>query len=169
IFVHREAADLAEEVRAAKTLVAGPGMGTDAESHETLGRMLGAATCPVLLDADALTLLAANPSLLPAAIASRTLLTPHPGEMARLLGCLVEDVAADPFAAVEEASSRFGCTVMLKGMPTLLAAPGAPTRASIAGHSGVGVGGMGDTLAGLAGALLARGMGVTDAAALAIH
>ena len=89
--------------------------------------------------------------------------------MARLLDTETEKVTADPFAAVEAARDRFGCVVLLKGSPTLIAAPGQPTLANVTGHSGVGVGGMGDTLSGLAGALLARGIPTYAAAALAIY
>jgi NAD(P)H-hydrate epimerase len=169
LFADRDADDLAEVARTASAIVAGPGMGTDEASRDTLATMLGAAECPVLLDADALTLLALDSALRSGSGEDRYLLTPHPGEMARLLGSSIEEVTADPFGAVEAARDRFGCSVLLKGAPTLIAAPGRPSLANVTGHSGVGVGGMGDTLAGVAGALLARGTQVYEAAGLAIY
>ncbi|HEX6926088.1 MAG TPA: NAD(P)H-hydrate dehydratase [Longimicrobiaceae bacterium] len=169
LFSDREVDDVAELARTASALVAGPGIGTDEAARVILARMLEAAECPVLLDADALTLLASDQTLLPERLRDRTLLTPHPGEMGRLLGIQTHEVTADAFGAVEAARDRFGCTVLLKGAPTLVAAPGAPVLANITGHSGVGVGGMGDTLAGLIGALMARGLPPADAAGLGIY
>jgi ADP-dependent NAD(P)H-hydrate dehydratase / NAD(P)H-hydrate epimerase len=169
LFVDREADDLAEVARTAKAMVVGPGMGTDDGSREALATMLHAAKGPILIDADALTILAGDSALRTVVRGERHLLTPHPGEMARLLSVTADEVTADPFAAVEEARDRFGCAILLKGSPTLVAAPARPTLANVTGHSGVGVGGMGDTLAGLAGALLARGNSVYEAAGLAIH
>jgi hydroxyethylthiazole kinase-like uncharacterized protein yjeF len=169
LFVDRDEGDLVEVATSARAIVAGPGMGTDDGAKAALRTLLEAASCPVLLDADALTLLAEDPSLAPGANAGRYLLTPHPGEMSRLLGRQVEQITADPFAAVEAARDRFGCAVLLKGAPTLVAAPAEPTLANVTGHSGVGVGGMGDTLAGVAGAMLARGTSPYEAAALAIY
>jgi NAD(P)H-hydrate epimerase len=169
LFVDRDEGDLVEVAKSARAIVAGPGMGTDEGAKAALRRLLEAAECPVLLDADALTLLAGDPSLAPSDAAGRYLLTPHPGEMGRLLGTEVDEITADPFGAVEAARDRFGCAVLLKGAPTLVAAPGEPTLANVTGHSGVGVGGMGDTLAGVAGAMLARGTRPYEAAALAIY
>lgn len=160
------AADAALE--RADALVVGPGIGLDDAAAEALGGAL-AAGHPAVLDADALTLLARDPSLLRADAAARTIITPHPGEMARLLGATAAAVAADPFAAVRQAADRFGCTVLLKGAPSIVAAPGAPVLVNATGHSGVATGGMGDTLAGVAGAMLAAGAPPPDAAALALY
>src|SRR5690606_7963642 len=118
LFVDREADDLEEVAATARALVIGPGMGTDDFSREAVRRMVAASDVPVLLDADALTLLAADPELLGDADLARFLLTPHPGEMSRLLGRPTEEVTGDPFAAVEEGRDRFGCAVLLKGSPT---------------------------------------------------
>lgn len=169
LFVDRTADDLAEIGRTAAALVIGPGMGTDPAARDALVRILGTADCPLLMDADGLTLLSGEPGLLPKRLRSGCVLTPHPGEMSRLLEIPTEHVTADPFAAVESARDRFGCTVLLKGAPTLVAAPAEPTLANVTGHSGVGVGGMGDTLAGLIGALLARGIPAYEAAGLGIY
>lgn len=169
LFVDREEDVLEEVAASAAAVVAGPGMGTDDAARRALVRMLGSGTAPVLLDADALTLLATDPDLLPEARRQQSILTPHPGEMGRLLQMDTVDVTADPFGAAEAARDRYRCTVLLKGAPTLVAAPGRPTLVSTTGHSGVGVGGMGDTLAGIVGALLARGIAPYEAAGLGIH
>lgn len=169
IFVDREGEDVDDALDASRAVVVGPGIGRDGDALLLLRRVLRRFTGPVLLDADALTLLAGHPDLLPPADAGRVLLTPHPGEMARLLETRTEQVVADPFGAAARAADRFGCAVLLKGAPSLVAGGGGPVLASVAGHSGVATGGMGDTLAGVAGAMLARGLRPREAAAVAIH
>jgi ADP-dependent NAD(P)H-hydrate dehydratase / NAD(P)H-hydrate epimerase len=77
-------------------------------------------------------------------------------------------VTADPFAAAEAAAARFRCAVLLKGAPSVVAAPGRPTLVSVAGHSGIATGGMGDVLTGIAAAFLARGMDPADAGGAAL-
>jgi NAD(P)H-hydrate epimerase len=150
----------------AASIVAGPGMGTDDGSLALL-RRLARGHAPLLLDADALTLLARHPELR-GEIERPLLLTPHPGEMARLLGRPVPSITADPFAAAAEAAERFRCTVLLKGNPSIVAVPGAPALVNVAGHSGIATGGMGDVLSGVTGALLAVGAAPREAAALAL-
>jgi NAD(P)H-hydrate epimerase len=150
----------------ADAVVAGPGMGTDDESLALL-RRLAPGSAPLLLDADALTLLARAPELRDE-IERPLLLTPHPGEMARLLGRSIAAVTADPFATAAEAAERFRCAVLLKGAPSVVAETGAPSRVNVAGHSGIATGGMGDVLGGVAGALLAVHVPPRDAAALAL-
>lgn len=166
LFADREH-DAEAALDAADALVVGPGMGTDDAALELLRAALRRAR-PTLLDADALTLLARRPDLLPADAPERIVLTPHPGEMGRLLGRGIAEIVDDPFGAAAEAAARFRCTVLLKGAPSMVAAPGEPTLVNPTGHSGVATGGMGDTLAGVAGALLAVGLPPREAAALAL-
>lgn len=145
--------------------VVGPGMGTDDEALDLLRAIAGESGLPLLFDADAVTLLARNPDLRDGIGERPLLLTPHPGEMSRLLGTSVDQITADPFRAATEAAERFRCTVLLKGMPSLVAAPGEPVLVSVGGHSGLATGGNGDVLSGVIGAFLARGMEPRDAAA----
>ena len=151
----------------ADALVAGPGMGTDDESLSLLRRLIASGDGPLLFDADATTLLAKNPGLR-GEIRRPLLLTPHPGEMARLLGKKTGDVTADPFAAAQQAVERYDCVVLLKGTPSVVAAKGLPTLVNVAGHSGIATGGMGDVLSGVAGAFLAIGREPREAAGLAL-
>ncbi len=147
-----------------KAAVAGPGMGTDDEALDLLRTIAKESDIPLLLDADAVTLLASNPDLR-GVIGERPLvLTPHPGEMSRLLSIPLDQITTDPFGAVTDAAERFRCTVLLKGTPSLVAAPGQATLVSVAGHSGLATGGNGDVLSGVIGAFLARGMEPADAA-----
>jgi ADP-dependent NAD(P)H-hydrate dehydratase / NAD(P)H-hydrate epimerase len=151
----------------ADALVAGPGMGTDDESLALLRKLIASGEGPILFDADATTLLAKNPELR-GEIHRPLLLTPHPGEMARLLGKTTGDVTADPFAAAREAVDRYDCVVLLKGTPSVVAAKDRPVLVNVAGHSGIATGGMGDVLSGVAGAFLAIGCEPRDAAGLAL-
>lgn len=169
IFVERETGEVADALQRSDAMVLGPGMGTDEAALQMLRAALGGASAPVVLDADALTLLSREPELLSGETAGRAVLTPHPGEMARLLGRSTPEVVADPFGAAAAAAKRFGCVVLLKGSPVLVASPGARTLVSVSGHSGVATGGMGDTLCGIVGALLGAGAPTRDAAAMAIH
>jgi NAD(P)H-hydrate epimerase len=138
----------------ADAIVAGPGMGTDDAALALLRKLVSAADCPLLLDADATTLLAAHPALRDD-IRQPLLLTPHPGEAPRLLGRPAKEITADPFAAAAEIARRYRCAALLKGAPSLVASTGEPVLVSVSGHSGIATGGMGDTLSGATGAFLA--------------
>jgi len=142
----------------ADVIAIGPGLGQAAWGRELLAEAL-LATCPLVLDADALNLLAQDPRPLPQAV-----LTPHPGEAARLLACTVAAVEADRFAAVRELQRRYAGVVVLKGAGTLVAAPGRPVAVCPYGNPGMASGGMGDVLTGVIGALLAQGLAPADAA-----
>lgn len=170
IFVDRGDADgLYAAIDRADALVVGPGMGTDAAAGALLAEVLRRGAAPLVLDADALTLLAADSTLRELVARREVLLTPHPAEMARLLETTTGAVLDDPFASAAEAARRFGAAVLLKGFPSLVAARDEPVLVGGTGHAGVATGGMGDTLAGVAGALLAFGLGARDAAATALH
>jgi hydroxyethylthiazole kinase-like uncharacterized protein yjeF len=114
---------------------------------------------PLVLDADALNLLADMPQSLEDAI-----LTPHPGEAARLLGCTTADVQRDRFGAAAAIARRHASVVVLKGAGTIVAAPDQVPRVIDAGNPGMAVGGMGDVLTGVIAALRAQGLSAFDAA-----
>ena len=167
LYTDRDSTEVHDALEKAAAVVAGPGMGTADADLEFLRRVARTGDAPLLLDADALTLLARSPELR-REIRRPLLLTPHPGEASRLLGRPVPQITADPFAAAAEIAARFDCAALLKGAPSLVAAPGEPVLASVAGHSGIATGGMGDTLSGVAGALLGMGCPPRDAAAIAL-
>jgi NAD(P)H-hydrate epimerase len=142
------ALSLCEGKRAA---VIGPGLG----AADGLARRLACALpVPAVLDADALTALEGALETLRAAPAPRVL-TPHPGEAARLLGIDAASVQADRYAAAEALAERSGHIVVLKGARTIVAAPGGALRVCTEGTPALGVAGTGDVLAGLLGAALA--------------
>jgi len=157
-----------DDVGRVQAWVAGPGMGTDEEAADRLGRVL-ATNLPVLVDADGLTLLSHHPELLPRA--APTLLTPHAGELGRLLGADPADVAARRLEHARRAAAQFGACVLLKGSTTVVAPPHDidPVLINTTGTSWLATAGTGDVLAGLAGALLAQGLAAPQAALCAAY
>ncbi|HTW01207.1 MAG TPA: NAD(P)H-hydrate dehydratase [Streptosporangiaceae bacterium] len=149
--------------------VAGPGMGTDAAAAGRLEAVL-ATELPVLVDADGITLLAdADHRKRLLRRASPTLITPHAGELARLLGADRADIEAHRLRFVTQAAKELGCTVLLKGSTTVIAAPQQdhPVLVNSTGTSWLATAGSGDVLSGLAGSLLAQGLEPQHAAAAA--
>jgi ADP-dependent NAD(P)H-hydrate dehydratase / NAD(P)H-hydrate epimerase len=148
--------------------VAGPGMGTGEHAAGRLAAVL-ATSLPVLVDADGITLLAANRGLL--SRSAPTLITPHAGELARLLGADHEDIEAHRLRFATQAAAELGCTVLLKGSTTVIASPAAGETVLVnpTGTSWLATAGSGDVLSGLAGALLAQGLDPLRAAAAAAY
>jgi NAD(P)H-hydrate epimerase len=122
----------------------------------------------MVLDADGLNVVARRPELL-AQISTPLVLTPHPGELARLLGVTTAEVQADRLEMAREAARRFGAFVALKGARTVIAAPDGEAWINPTGNPGMGSGGTGDVLTGLVGGLLAQGLGAFDALKVAVH
>jgi len=140
----------------------GPGLGTDDTGAAALWFALET-DLPVIVDADALTILAAHPDLVTGRTAP-TVLTPHAGEFARLAGAPPGD---DRVAATRKLADRLGATVLLKGNVTVVAEPGGPVYFSPTGQSWAATAGSGDVLSGIIGALLAGGLPAGEAAAAA--
>lgn len=152
------AADLDELLERATVVALGPGLGRD-EWAESLWRAGLENGLPAVVDADALNLLAGEPRR------GNWILTPHPGEAARLLGTSVPAVQADRFAAAEALQARFGGVVVLKGAGTLVRSGGTrPPAVCSQGNPGMASGGMGDVLTGLIAGLAAQGFDDEQAA-----
>jgi ADP-dependent NAD(P)H-hydrate dehydratase / NAD(P)H-hydrate epimerase len=145
---------------------AGPGIGTDAIAHALLAEVLGG-DLPVLVDADGLTVLSEHRDLLPRN--APTLITPHAGELARLLHADRADIEARRLHYARAAASQLGVTVLLKGSTTVIAQPDSaqPVLVNSTGSSWLATAGSGDVLSGLAGGLLAQGADTAHAAAAA--
>ncbi|MFF1376906.1 NAD(P)H-hydrate dehydratase [Streptomyces sp. NPDC058308] len=142
--------------------VVGPGLGDDEERL----RDVVASDVPVLIDADGLRLAGQE------AVRARrapTLLTPHAGEAAALLGVAREEVEAGRLRAVRELARRYGATALLKGSTTLVASAEGPVRVNPTGTAWLATAGSGDVLSGLAGSLLAAGLGARDAGSVAAY
>lgn len=146
-------------------VVAGPGLGTDPFATRAVEQVL-ACGLPAVLDADALNVIAARPETL-AGLRADAVMTPHPGEAGRLLGRSTTEVQADRVSAVRELAARAGAVVVLKGAGTLIAAPDGRLAVNPTGSPALATAGSGDVLAGVIGALLARGVAAFEAACAA--
>lgn len=158
-----DADTLCKQIERADAAVIGCGLGTDAARAALLPRLLDAAACPVVLDADGINLAAAHTDIAQR-LSERCILTPHPAEMARLLQCSTEAVQSDRAAAVRQAAARFGCVAVLKGHHTLVADASGRVVTNPTGNAGMASGGMGDVLAGIIASLAAQGLSPWDAA-----
>jgi NAD(P)H-hydrate epimerase len=135
----------------------GPGLGLDGDTQALARDLVRELPRPMVVDADALTAIAGRLALVSEAPAPRCL-TPHPGEMARLLGVGVADVQRDRIAAARKAAMLSRAHVVLKGATSVIAEPGGRVILNPTGNPGMASGGTGDVLTGILGALLARGL-----------
>jgi len=148
----------------------GCGMGQSMTAQKLLYDALYS-EAPLVLDADALNILAQRPDLRTVLLSRKhaTVLTPHPGEAARLLGCEVREVQSDRVAAVRQLAQKFGCSVVLKGADSLCATHDGKIYVNKTGNPGMSAAGMGDVLTGMIAAFIAQGMNAGDALLLAVH
>ena len=146
-------------------LVVGPGLGRSPWSEQMLQQAVKSGL-PLVLDADALNILAAGRVIPQPTGGQRWLLTPHPAEAARLLGTTTAEVQADRFGAVQALAERYQAAVILKGAGSLVASAGQVPGLVTDGNPGMASGGMGDVLSGIVGALCAQGLAMGDAARL---
>jgi len=154
-----------EMAERAGAVVLGPGIGRSDGASEFARRVAQAVKIPLLIDADGLNAHAEALESL-AGREAPTVLTPHAGELGRLLGVDSEEVERRRLRHVREAAERSRAVVLLKGDDTLVAAPGGPVAVSSGGTPALATAGTGDVLSGLIGALLAKGLGPFEAAAL---
>jgi hydroxyethylthiazole kinase-like uncharacterized protein yjeF len=147
----------------ASVLALGPGLGQGGWGHALWLTALDAGK-PLVLDADGLNLLAREPRQ----FSAPTVLTPHPGEAARLLDVTVSELGRDRFAAVREISRRYAAVVVLKGAGSLIARPDGRLEVCPWGNPGMASGGMGDLLTGIIAALVAQGCSAWQAACLGV-
>ena len=161
---HFTAADADEIIAESKNwsvLAMGPGMGRDAGTKEFLLKVLAAVDCPVVLDADALNLLAGEKALI-ASRGSRIIMTPHLAEFSRLSGLSMTEIKADPIAAARHFASEWKVNLVLKGAPTLIvSARTGNVYINSTGNAGMACGGMGDVLTGMIAAMTAH-QGMSD-------
>jgi NAD(P)H-hydrate epimerase len=163
---------LSEAVSASRALGMGPGMGTEEEGAEILNRVLEIpGGHPLLLDADALNLIALGrgPALEQIGRAREVVATPHPGEMSRLTGLSAGEVVGNRPDVARRLATASGCTVLLKGAPSLVASPTGGLLVDTVGSSDLAAAGMGDVLSGVIAGFLAQGSGAREAAALGLH
>ena len=161
---HFTAADADEIIAESKNwsvLAMGPGMGRDAGTKAFLLKVLEAVACPIVLDADALNLLAGEKALI-ASRGSRIIMTPHLAEFSRLSGLSMTEIKADPIAAARHFASEWKVNLVLKGAPTLIvSARTGNVYINSTGNAGMACGGMGDVLTGMIAAMTAH-QGMSD-------
>lgn len=152
----------------ASAVVLGCGIGTHPDTCAFVGRFVRSEVRKMVLDADALNCLAGDTTVLEGEH-SELVLTPHPGEMARLIGTTSDEVQSNRMEVAINAASRFHSVVVLKGARTIVADPSGRVLINPTGNSGMATGGTGDVLAGAIGALLAQGLSPLDAAVCGVY
>ena len=148
-------------------IMAGPGMGCSEATRKQILQLLKTSEAPLILDADAITVLAGHTDAI-AAAKCPVILTPHPGEFAALLGLKVDDIQEDRFGMAKMAAAKLGSVVVLKGAGTVVAAPGVPVAVNLTGNPGMASGGAGDVLAGMLAGLIGQGIAPMEAACAAV-
>jgi NAD(P)H-hydrate epimerase len=148
-------------------VLVGPGMTRHEASGKLLGQVLRTRRGVVVADADALNSCAGNPEAL--AAGCPLVITPHPGEMARLLCRTAADVQAARVATAREMAERTKAVTVLKGAGTVVAAAGRNAHVNLTGNPGMATGGMGDVLAGMIAGLAGQGLAPFDAARAAVY
>jgi ADP-dependent NAD(P)H-hydrate dehydratase / NAD(P)H-hydrate epimerase len=141
----------------AHAVLLGPGLGATSETRVVVERVLRASRVPVVIDADGLNVFAGSVAALGALLAHRpAILTPHPGEFSRLTGATLDSVLAQRFDVGAGLAAQLDATVLLKGVPTVVSAPGGARVVSAAGSPVLATGGSGDLLSGIVTTLLAQ-------------
>jgi ADP-dependent NAD(P)H-hydrate dehydratase / NAD(P)H-hydrate epimerase len=166
--VHFSAADAVLAIDA-DVIVAGPGLGRGEGVTTFVRELLDKCEGPLVLDADALNAFADEPALLLGRDGRDLIITPHPGEMARLVGCTVEDLQADRIGIATDFAKRHRLYVVLKGYRTLVVTPDQKVFVNPTGCPGMATGGTGDVLAGMLGAWLAQLLDAEAACKVAVY
>ncbi len=154
--------ELMQRGAAADVVVIGPGLSLNPETQDLVRALVPVLEAPLLIDGDGLTAIADHPAALTGREAP-TLLTPHAGEMSRLLGWSIEQIVAHRVEAVREASRKFNATLLLKGSSTLVCGPDGVVSVNLTGNPGMATAGCGDVLAGTIAALLGLGLAPREA------
>lgn len=153
--------------RAYDVVAAGPGAGKAPETVQYLRELLPQLDQPLVLDADGLNALAGDDVLLRSL--KKKIFTPHPGEMARLLGKTAGEILQDPVQAAREGAARWDAVVVLKSTPTVVALPNGQVFLNTTGNEGMATGGCGDVLTGTIAALLGQGLDLSQAACCGVY
>lgn len=167
--ISRENIDfLLSEAKKSKAVLIGCGLSVCDDTKTIVNSFIENCNTPLVLDADALNCIAENPDILKKAKAS-IIITPHPGEMARLVNSTAKDVNADRLNTALNFSEKYGVVTVLKGAGTIIASPDGKARLNTTGNSGMATGGSGDVLAGMVASLLAQKASAFDCASSAVY
>jgi NAD(P)H-hydrate epimerase len=151
-----------------RAVIIGPGIGTFKETQSLILKLIKTLDLPIILDADGLTALATQPKILPATNRS-LILTPHPGEMARLIRSTVKDVQEDRIGISRNFSQSHHVHLILKGHRTLIATPKGEVFINPTGNPGMASGGTGDVLTGMIGGLICQGFDILSSLQISIY
>ena len=162
------ASDVASSAEAADVLAIGPGLGTSESTQEAVRTILQKITTPVVIDADALTALAGHTEIL-AAMQAQKVLTPHPGEMARLTGLEIAEIEADRINIAKKYAEQWQAIVVLKGATTVIGCPNGTVYVNSTGNSSLATGGCGDVLTGIIAGLAAQEISLQEAAICGVY
>jgi hydroxyethylthiazole kinase-like uncharacterized protein yjeF len=146
----------------------GPGISTQPQVQELLLALVPAITVPLIIDADGITAVASRPEIMKEC-KGPVILTPHPGEMARLVGITPKKVQDDRIGVAKNFATTYECIVVLKGNRTVIATPDEKVYINPTGNPGMASGGMGDVLTGMIGGLIAQGLSPVDAALWGVY
>lgn len=146
----------------------GPGLGCHQGSHALIKDLVETVTSPLVIDADGLNALAEDVTILKRKKTNQLILTPHPGEMSRLVGSSVPDVEAIRISVSQEFARNYGVYLILKGARTIIASPAGTIAINGSGNPGMASGGMGDVLTGIIVSLLGQGCASWDACCLGV-
>ncbi len=160
--------ELAKAANGRDACAIGPGLTTHYETVQVVRALVSNIRVPMVIDADGLNALAGSPDLLKRAKAP-VVVTPHPGEMARLLGIRAAEVQQDRIGIAQDFARANGVTLVLKGAGTVVATPSGDVFVNTTGNPGMATGGTGDALTGIIGSLLAQGYGPSWAACLGVY
>jgi hydroxyethylthiazole kinase-like uncharacterized protein yjeF len=167
-YLSADAWDQIRQLIAGKTALAlGPGISTEPQVRELILDLIPQVPLPMVIDADGITALASRPEVIKRC-KNTVILTPHPGEMARLAGLSVQKVQEDRIGVAKGFASAYGCIVVLKGSRTVIATPQEEIFINQTGNPGMASGGMGDVLTGIIGGLVAQGLLPLEAAKWAV-
>lgn len=160
--------DLSDDLTGKSAVVIGPGLGTDEQAREVLKGVLEKSTVPVLIDADGLNIIAHEPELLKLG-ESVKVLTPHPGEMARLCQVSTKEIQANRLSYAADLAQKSGAWVVLKGNKTVIAAPNKEIWFNTIDSPSLSVAASGDVLSGIIGSLLAQGYSIEEACLMGVN
>jgi hydroxyethylthiazole kinase-like uncharacterized protein yjeF len=158
-----------EKLLVGKDAVAvGPGLGSHPETYALVQNLLETVTLPLVVDADGLNALGDEITALKRKKSEQVILTPHPGEMARMIGTSIKDVEADRISVTLEFARKYGVYMVLKGARTIMANPDGTVAINGSGNPGMATGGMGDVLTGIIVSLLGQGYTAWEACRLGV-
>jgi ADP-dependent NAD(P)H-hydrate dehydratase / NAD(P)H-hydrate epimerase len=168
VFLEDTAEDIERLVQGKSACAIGPGISRDPGTVRLVQRLIRKCAVPLLIDADGLNAVAYDVSILQKKLSSTVVLTPHPGEMARLTGLSIAAIEDDRMTAARDFSILYGVYVVLKGASTIITAPDGSLAINGSGNPGMASGGMGDVLTGIIASLLGQGYQAMDACCIGV-